>query len=186
MIYSVGAILGAIFVGQSSELFGRRRTIMPSQRARTIGQRTMLGSVVFPGVQDVKDCNVVRRIMKIQKFSVGECIRHKNPIRFLRLRAIQSAHSPHLRAFQFAIPRTVLDSSARCSGDHGTVQSFNREEHRSRRINLAITESEPYGNQRLNFRCSDIGPKNCDWQVSGIVKKKLFRKSSSMVVRSTT
>jgi len=40
----------------------------------------MSGSAVFPGDQDGKDCNAVRRMIKIKQFSVGEYIGHKNPI----------------------------------------------------------------------------------------------------------
>jgi len=28
-------------------------------------------------------------------------------------------------------------------------------------------EREQHGKQKLSFRCSDVGPKNCDWQISG-------------------
>jgi predicted small metal-binding protein len=41
---------------------------------------------------------------------------------------------------------------------------------------MAITESEPHGNQKLNFRCSDDGPKNCDWQVSGNSEEEIMPK----------
>ncbi len=32
---------------------------------------------------------------------------------------------------------------------------------------MAITEREQQGKHKLSFRCSDVGPKNCDWQISG-------------------
>lgn len=41
------------------------------------------------------------------------------------------------------------------------------------------------GQGKMNFRCSDVGPKNCDWQVSGNSEEEIMPRSSSMVVRST-
>jgi predicted small metal-binding protein len=33
------------------------------------------------------------------------------------------------------------------------------------------------GNQeKLNFRCADVGPKNCDWQVSGNSEEEIMPK----------
>ena len=32
------------------------------------------------------------------------------------------------------------------------------------------------GNQKLTFRCSDVGPKNCNWQASGNSEQELFSK----------
>ena len=32
------------------------------------------------------------------------------------------------------------------------------------------------GNQKLNFRCSDVGPKTCNWQVSGNSEAELLPK----------
>jgi predicted small metal-binding protein len=29
---------------------------------------------------------------------------------------------------------------------------------------------------KLNFRCSDVGPKNCDWQVSGNSEEEIMPK----------
>ncbi|HTZ94861.1 MAG TPA: DUF1059 domain-containing protein [Terriglobales bacterium] len=29
---------------------------------------------------------------------------------------------------------------------------------------------------KLNFRCADVGPKNCDWQVSGNSEEELMPK----------
>lgn len=31
-------------------------------------------------------------------------------------------------------------------------------------------------NQNLNFRCSDVGPKNCNWQVSGKSEAEILPK----------
>jgi predicted small metal-binding protein len=32
------------------------------------------------------------------------------------------------------------------------------------------------GNQKLNFRCSDVGPKSCNWQVSGQSEDEILPK----------
>lgn len=32
------------------------------------------------------------------------------------------------------------------------------------------------GNQKLNFRCSDVGPKTCNWQASGNSEGELLQK----------
>lgn len=32
------------------------------------------------------------------------------------------------------------------------------------------------GNQKLNFRCSDVGPKSCNWQVSGNSEDEILPK----------
>jgi len=32
------------------------------------------------------------------------------------------------------------------------------------------------GNQKLNFRCSDVGPKTCNWQVSGNSEDEILPK----------
>lgn len=31
-------------------------------------------------------------------------------------------------------------------------------------------------NAKLNFKCSDVGPKDCDWQVSGASEKEIMPK----------
>ena len=41
---------------------------------------------------------------------------------------------------------------------------------------MAITESEPQGNQKLSFRCSDVGPKNCDWQITANSEAEIMPK----------
>jgi predicted small metal-binding protein len=56
------------------------------------------------------------------------------------------------------------------------LQSLNREERSSRMINMAITEPEPHSNQKLSFRCSDVGPKNCDWQVTASSEAEIMPK----------
>ena len=32
-------------------------------------------------------------------------------------------------------------------------------------------------NQNLNFRCSDVGPKSCNWQASGKSEDEILRKA---------
>jgi predicted small metal-binding protein len=79
------------------------------------------------------------------------------------------------RDFKIQLFSTVFATSSR-SGDHGIVQSRNGEEHGRRRTNMAITESEPHGHQKLSFRCSDVGPKNCDWQITANSEAEIMPK----------
>jgi predicted small metal-binding protein len=37
-------------------------------------------------------------------------------------------------------------------------------------------ERQQQGQGKLNFRCSDVGPKNCDWQVSGNSEQEIMPK----------
>jgi predicted small metal-binding protein len=41
---------------------------------------------------------------------------------------------------------------------------------------MMTTEHRQHGNQKLNFRCSDVGPKNCDWQVNGDSEAEIMSK----------
>src|ERR1700740_2912214 len=82
----------------------------------------------------------------------------------------------HLSRFQNSKFVPLAFATSGRSGDHGIVQSRNGEEHGSRRINMAITESEPHGNQKLSFRCSDVGPKNCDWQITANSEAEIMPK----------
>jgi hypothetical protein len=34
-------------------------------------------------------------------------------------------------------------------------------------MNPNVSEQQPKSEGKVNFKCSDVGPKNCDWQVSG-------------------
>jgi predicted small metal-binding protein len=33
------------------------------------------------------------------------------------------------------------------------------------------------GNQKLHFRCSDVGPRECDWQTSGNTEQEILAKA---------
>jgi predicted small metal-binding protein len=37
-------------------------------------------------------------------------------------------------------------------------------------------EHQPQGQGKMNFRCSDVGPKTCDWQVSGNSEQEIMPK----------
>jgi predicted small metal-binding protein len=37
-------------------------------------------------------------------------------------------------------------------------------------------ERQPLGQGKMNFRCSDVGPKSCDWQVSGNSEEEIMPK----------
>ena len=34
-------------------------------------------------------------------------------------------------------------------------------------MNPKVSEQQPKSEDKVNFNCSDVGPKNCDWQVTG-------------------
>ena len=67
------------------------------------------------------------------------------------------------------------------SRHRATVQ---RENDGWRKINMAQDLSKGpsserntgQGNQKLNFRCSDVGPKSCNWQVSGNSEDEILPK----------
>jgi predicted small metal-binding protein len=37
-------------------------------------------------------------------------------------------------------------------------------------------QSQPQGHGKMNFRCADVGPKTCDWQVSGNSEEEIMPK----------
>lgn len=41
---------------------------------------------------------------------------------------------------------------------------------------MTTTEHSEHGGKKVNFRCSDVGPKNCDWQVSGNSEAEIMPK----------
>lgn len=41
---------------------------------------------------------------------------------------------------------------------------------------MLVTEREQYGKEKVSFRCSDVGPKDCDWQVSGKSEAEIMPK----------
>jgi len=38
------------------------------------------------------------------------------------------------------------------------------------------TEAQGGNQGKVNFRCSDVGPKDCDWQVSGNSEEEIMHK----------
>jgi predicted small metal-binding protein len=42
--------------------------------------------------------------------------------------------------------------------------------------NMTSTEREQHGKEKLSFRCADVGPKNCDWQISGSSEAEIMPK----------
>jgi len=137
----------------------------------------MVGSLGFPKSQNRWSAwePIPCRDFKIQVlFHCHRNIGHRTPSVLLRVHDVEHVlHS--LSRLPLRVLCAALDSSRR-SGDHGIVQSLNREEHGSRRMNMAITESEQHGNQKLSFRCSDVGPKNCDWQITANSEAEIMPK----------
>jgi len=41
---------------------------------------------------------------------------------------------------------------------------------------MTITEREEHGKDKVSFRCSDVGPKNCEWQISGNSEAEIMSK----------
>jgi predicted small metal-binding protein len=41
---------------------------------------------------------------------------------------------------------------------------------------MNTVERQSQGQGKMNFRCSDVGPKNCDWQVSGNSEEEIMPK----------
>jgi predicted small metal-binding protein len=43
---------------------------------------------------------------------------------------------------------------------------------------MPITEREEHGKDKdkVSFRCSDVGPKNCEWQISGNSEAEIMPK----------
>jgi len=37
-------------------------------------------------------------------------------------------------------------------------------------------QSQSQGQGKMNFRCADVGPKSCDWQVSGNSEQEIMPK----------
>jgi predicted small metal-binding protein len=38
-------------------------------------------------------------------------------------------------------------------------------------------EREPQRQGKMNFRCADVGPKTCDWRVSGNIEEEITPKT---------
>ena len=43
-------------------------------------------------------------------------------------------------------------------------------------MNPDVSRSPQESQGKLNFKCSDVGPKNCDWQVSGNSEQEIMPK----------
>jgi predicted small metal-binding protein len=41
---------------------------------------------------------------------------------------------------------------------------------------MPITERDEHGKDKVSFRCSDVGPKNCEWQISGNSEAEIMPK----------
>ncbi len=64
------------------------------------------------------------------------------------------------------------------SGEYGIDTALDYEEHVRVEENMNPDASRnPQESQgKLNFKCSDVGPKNCDWQVSGNSEQEIMPK----------
>ncbi|HMJ23602.1 MAG TPA: DUF1059 domain-containing protein [Terriglobales bacterium] len=43
-------------------------------------------------------------------------------------------------------------------------------------MNPNVSDQQPENQGKLNFKCSDVGLKNCDWQVSGNSEREIMPK----------
>jgi predicted small metal-binding protein len=43
-------------------------------------------------------------------------------------------------------------------------------------MNPSVSEQQPKSEGKVNFKCSDVGPKDCDWQVSGNSEQEIMPK----------
>ena len=43
-------------------------------------------------------------------------------------------------------------------------------------MNPNVSDQQQKNEGRVNFKCSDVGPKNCDWQVSGNSEQEIMPK----------
>ena len=43
-------------------------------------------------------------------------------------------------------------------------------------MNPNVSEQKPKSEGQVNFKCSDVGLKNCDWQVSGNSEQEIMPK----------
>jgi predicted small metal-binding protein len=64
------------------------------------------------------------------------------------------------------------------SGEQGIVSALDSEEDGGRRRNMNpdVSRNPQETQGKLNFKCSDVGPKNCDWQVSGNSEQEIMPK----------
>ena len=52
-------------------------------------------------------------------------------------------------------------------------------------MNPNVSDPQQRGQGRVNFKCSDVGPKNCDWQVSGNSEQEIMPKIEQHGRKST-
>src|SRR5436189_3512558 len=52
------------------------------------------------------------------------------------------------------------------------LKSMSEEEN----MNPDVSRNPQESKGKLNFKCSDVGPKNCDWQVSGNSEQEIMSK----------
>jgi predicted small metal-binding protein len=70
-----------------------------------------------------------------------------------------------------------LTAAKSISGNQGIVLEIGGVEHVSQEDNMNPSVSDPQKNEgKVNFKCSDVGPKNCDWQVSGNSEQEIMPK----------
>jgi predicted small metal-binding protein len=50
-------------------------------------------------------------------------------------------------------------------------------------MNPNVSEQQQKSQSKVNFKCSDVGPKNCDWQVSGNSEQEIMPKIEQHVSR---
>ena len=43
-------------------------------------------------------------------------------------------------------------------------------------MNPHVSDPQQKNEGKVNFKCSDVGPKNCDWQVSGNSEQEIMPK----------
>jgi predicted small metal-binding protein len=81
------------------------------------------------------------------------------------------------------------------SGEQGIVSALDSEEDGGRRraMNPDVSKNPQESQGKLNFKCSDVGPKNCDWQVSGNSEQEIMpkieqhgREKHNMTIDDTT
>ena len=41
-------------------------------------------------------------------------------------------------------------------------------------MNPSVSDPQEKNEGKINFKCSDVGPKNCDWQVSGNSEQEIM------------
>jgi predicted small metal-binding protein len=78
----------------------------------------------------------------------------------------------------FAIEGSDCSYPTRQSGNQGIVSRFGGSGAWSEEENMNpnVSDQQQKNEGRVNLKCSDVGPKNCDWQVSGNSEQEIMRK----------